>query len=261
VLSGLLHLGALLLRPATRLEHRAPPLHAAAFVVDLVHENPRAEVAAASQDASPAEAAPRTPARAPKPAAPAATEAPSPVERSAVVAAAPAPTASAKVTAEPVMASTPAEPTSPVAGEPVASASVTALASSSSLGTASGSSPGTAAGARVGTSSTRAASTAASVLASRTLYLRRLTARIRQYRQYPYLARRQGLEGTVCLRIQLGARGQLMALRVTCGGASAPLVEAAKTAVIEAAPFEPLPADLGTSLAVEVPIVFRLEEG
>jgi TonB family protein len=97
--------------------------------------------------------------------------------------------------------------------------------------------------------------------ATRARYLRTLTARIRQYRQYPYLARRQGLEGMVCLRIWLGARGQLTALRVTCGGERESLVEAAKTAVTEAAPFEPLPPDLGTSLTVDVPIVFRLEEG
>jgi TonB family protein len=102
---------------------------------------------------------------------------------------------------------------------------------------------------------------AAAVANSRTRYLRSLTARIRQHRQYPYLARRQGLEGTVCVRISLGARGQLVALRVTCGGENVSLVEAAMTAVTDAAPFEPLPPDLGTSLAVEVPIVFRLEEG
>jgi TonB family protein len=261
-LSGLLHAAALGLRPPALIEPAPPqPLRATSFVVDMLdHDTPSVLTAPLASRSEP----PASPA--PQPAAPAPRVAPSPRIATAPITPmrVPAPVTPSAVPAPSVTS----EPAPAPLGTPTSESATSSVpAGTADEGDAAGAATSATGTGSAGTGTSPAATSGSShaiqarVAASRARYLRTLTARIRQHRQYPYLARRQGLEGTVCLLVSLGARGQLMALRVTCGAESEALVEAAKSAVTEAAPFEPLPTDLGTSLAVEVPIVFRLEEG
>jgi periplasmic protein TonB len=107
-----------------------------------------------------------------------------------------------------------------------------------------------ASGSMAGRSSARAA-----VLAR---YLSAARERVMRHRQYPHLARRARLEGTVCLRVTITASGQVRTASVTCGGSHELLVRAALQSVEAAAPFAPLPAELGRELTLELPVVFEL---
>ena len=94
--------------------------------------------------------------------------------------------------------------------------------------------------------------------ALRSRYLGALRQRVLERREYPYRAERAGLQGVICLRLSLDATGRLSQLRVTCGPSPEPLLQAALRAVRAAEPFAPLPSALGTSLTVDLPIVFQL---
>lgn len=96
---------------------------------------------------------------------------------------------------------------------------------------------------------------AAGVLAR---YLRAARERVMQHRQYPHLARRARLEGTVCLRLSITASGAVRQVRVTCGQSQELLVDAALQSVTDATPFSPLPSALGRELTLELPVVFEL---
>jgi protein TonB len=95
--------------------------------------------------------------------------------------------------------------------------------------------------------------------AERSRYMRALRARVVAHREYPYLARRVGLEGTVCLRVSVTAAGEVSELHATCGASASALLESALRAVRSAAPFGPLPPVLGRALTVDVPVVFQLD--
>jgi protein TonB len=99
--------------------------------------------------------------------------------------------------------------------------------------------------------------------AARGLLLRRyldgVRERVARHREYPYLARRANLEGTICLRVSIGASGQVLAVTPTCGNENLPLLGAALKSVSRAAPFPPLPPALGRELALDLPIVFDLD--
>jgi periplasmic protein TonB len=91
-------------------------------------------------------------------------------------------------------------------------------------------------------------------------YLKGVRERVTRYREYPYLARRANLEGTVCLRLSIAASGSVLGVTPTCGTGFVPLLQAALKSVSSAAPFPPLPAALGQRLTVDVPVVFELDE-
>jgi periplasmic protein TonB len=91
-------------------------------------------------------------------------------------------------------------------------------------------------------------------------YLKGVRDRVSRHREYPYLARRANLEGTVCLRVVLASSGRVLGVTPTCGGSHQPLVEAALASVSSAAPFPPLPPALGQRLTIDVPVVFALEQ-
>jgi protein TonB len=97
----------------------------------------------------------------------------------------------------------------------------------------------------------------AQVLAS---YLKGVRDRVSRHREYPYLARRANLEGTVCLRLVVAASGRVVGVTPTCGGSHQPLVDAALASVSSAAPFPPLPEALGQRLTIDVPVVFALDQ-
>lgn len=90
-------------------------------------------------------------------------------------------------------------------------------------------------------------------------YLAGVRARVAQHRDYPYLARRASMEGTVCLRVSIAASGRVLGVTPTCGAAQEPLLQAALKSVSSAAPFPPLPAALGARLTLDVPVVFELD--
>jgi len=91
-------------------------------------------------------------------------------------------------------------------------------------------------------------------------YLKGVRERVARHREYPYIARRANLEGTVCLRVAIGASGNVRSVTATCGKTKQPLLAAALDSVSRAAPFPPLPAALGKELTLDVPIVFDLDD-
>jgi TonB family protein len=157
-----------------------------------------------------------------------------------------------------------AELLEPSATELAADAPVFAGASAAGAGADTGVVKGVGSGAS-GTASTTPGSAVRGapgidVAALRARYLGQLRERVLARREYPRLARRAGLEGTVCLRIAVDAAGRLAQLQPSCV-APAPLVEAALSAVRAAAPFGPLPGGLGTELVLDLPMVFQLDAG
>lgn len=90
-------------------------------------------------------------------------------------------------------------------------------------------------------------------------YLEGVRERVARHREYPYLARRAHLEGTICLRVSIGAGGEVLSVTATCGNDNRPLLGAAVRSVSRAAPFPPLPAALGREITLDVPLVFDLD--
>jgi protein TonB len=138
---------------------------------------------------------------------------------------------------------------------PSSSEAAAGAKSPASSGAASGTPSGNRAGAGSATSS--ASDEARAELLAR--YAARVRARVEQHREYPYLARRANLEGTICLRISIGASGGVLGVTPTCGASHEPLLAAALKSVSSAAPFPPLPAALGGRLTLDVPVVFQLD--
>lgn len=249
---------------------RALPLRGADVQVEVLHEVTAREAAVPATSAA-AEAAPTEP-----PAAPAATvvrrrEAAKPAPVSPPVSASPAPAQPAAFS-EPA-ASAPDErvaaassltevspATEPSAAEPAAAAPVQVGASAAGVGAGTGVAKGVGSSASASASAAVRGAPGLDVAALRGRYLGQLRARVLARREYPRLARRAGLEGTVCLRIVVDAAGRLAQLRPTCA-APAPLVEAALSAVRASAPFGPLPSGLGSELILDLPMVFQLDAG
>lgn len=151
----------------------------------------------------------------------------------------------------PSVASAEAVPSAPRVAGAVAGASGGAVSGSGSAGR----------GARTGSvGSAGAGAPAADLTALRSRYLGQLRQRVMARREYPRMARRAGLEGTVCLRISLDASGRVAQVRPTCAAPDL-LLEAALRAVQAAAPFGPLPSALGSQLVLDLPVVFQLDAG
>lgn len=87
------------------------------------------------------------------------------------------------------------------------------------------------------------------------LFRSRIAARF----QYPQEAEDLGLEGVVTLRVSIDRSGQLLGMRVQGRCPHAVLCDAALRTVRESVPFPPPPAELGGSIAVDVPFQYRLE--
>jgi periplasmic protein TonB len=167
-------------------------------------------------------------------------------------------------------AAAPAAPVPPASGDPVQppstvreggseAAGIDAAPRASgpvSSGSAGSTRPNGNEGAGGATGSAGTAGARAQVLAR---YVERVRARVEQHREYPYLARRANLEGTICLRISIGASGGVLGVTPTCGTSHEPLLTAALKSVSSAAPFPPLPAALGGRLTLDVPVVFQLD--
>ena len=92
----------------------------------------------------------------------------------------------------------------------------------------------------------------------RARYLARVAALLEKAKRYPLLARRRGQEGTAVVRFSIGADGTLSGLEVARSSGARLLDEAAMDMVRRAAPFPPVPAELGGALVLSVPVVFEL---
>lgn len=87
-------------------------------------------------------------------------------------------------------------------------------------------------------------------------YEAELARRIAAHKQYPDLARRRGIEGSVTLRLSIDAQGRLEALE-TPGRAPLVLVSQARSAAERAAPFPPPPHG---PLRIDFVLRFDLDE-
>ncbi len=89
-------------------------------------------------------------------------------------------------------------------------------------------------------------------------YSSELLERLERHKNYPVLSQRRGEEGTITVRLTLAEDGRLLGVE-PMGEGPPRLVEASLAAVQEAAPFPPLPAELGSRQAVfSLPITYRL---
>ncbi len=97
--------------------------------------------------------------------------------------------------------------------------------------------------------------------AVRSAYAKRVRDRIEAEKDYPSRARRGGVEGVVSVQFTIGHGGEAGAVSVAQTSGSKILDNAALDAVRNAAPFPPLPAELGKNeFTLRVSIVFRLDQ-
>lgn len=89
----------------------------------------------------------------------------------------------------------------------------------------------------------------------RTDYLRRVKARIHPLwaNAFPKWAKEEGRGGTVIISFVIGASGQVAGARVTRPSGIAEFDENCRQAVLRAAPFDPLPPELGAQLSWAMP--------
>lgn len=122
------------------------------------------------------------------------------------------------------------------------------LASGSHIG--SGSGHGTGAGAGISSGANRQALTDG--------YLKELfRSRIRM--RYPEAARELELSGTVTVEVTVARNGRLVRAQITRRCPHAILCEDALATIRAAAPFPPLPAELGEAARIEVPLAYAIE--
>jgi periplasmic protein TonB len=94
---------------------------------------------------------------------------------------------------------------------------------------------------------------------ARASYMQRCRALIERHKEYPVMARRGGVEGTVMIRGSLGRDGSLRQCQLAKSSGSCLLDNAALRAVRSVDKFPPAPAELfGVELLFELPVSFRL---
>ncbi|QDR78983.1 energy transducer TonB [Sporomusa termitida] len=81
-------------------------------------------------------------------------------------------------------------------------------------------------------------------------------SQIEKYKEYPYIARRRGQEGTVTVAVRLSAAGELAGAQVVRSSGIAALDEAALTLVRKVCPFA---HNAGRSIAMNIPIAYQIE--
>ena len=89
-------------------------------------------------------------------------------------------------------------------------------------------------------------------------YRAEVAAELAAKRFYPNRARRDRASGIVVVDFVINRRGRASAVRVVRSSGSVHLDDAAKAIVNRASPFPPLPAELGDTLPVRVPLRFDL---
>lgn len=195
-----------------------------AFIVDVVDDRP----AVAAPPATPQQAPPpaEQPFIEPPPPAPAERPAPKPTKRLRI---APAPADRLKHRED-----VPPPPSRDVGGEPVSASGALASPSAPSAN-------------------------GEAVRLARTSYSAELLSLLNKHKEYPPVARRRGLEGTVLVRIDLLRDGSLHGYRVEKSSGFDILDESATTLVAKATPYPPLPESIPGARAVFlVPVTFKL---
>lgn len=92
-------------------------------------------------------------------------------------------------------------------------------------------------------------------------YINGVVRKIDRHKFYPRLAKQNGEEGTIRVKITLGKMGNLLGYQVLPGNPYPRLERATQQTVRAAAPFEPLPAAYPKSqITIEVPVRFRLAQ-
>lgn len=81
-------------------------------------------------------------------------------------------------------------------------------------------------------------------------------AQIEKRKEYPYMARRLGKEGTVAVAVRLTAGGELAGVQVLRSSGVPDLDEAALSLVRKVCPF---PHNAGRAITMNIPIAYRLE--
>lgn len=92
-------------------------------------------------------------------------------------------------------------------------------------------------------------------------YLQGLREQLESVKRYPPLARRRGTHGTVKVSLVINASGYPESVSLALSSGSGLLDDEVLRMVARAAPFAPVPAEIGESkLTVIVPIAFNLDE-
>jgi protein TonB len=92
-------------------------------------------------------------------------------------------------------------------------------------------------------------------------YLSSVRGRLEAVKRYPALAKRRGTEGTAKVAIVIDAAGRPGGVRIAASSGSIMLDEEVERMVARAAPFPPLPAELGEpSVRLVVPISFTIDD-
>ncbi|MDQ4148117.1 MAG: energy transducer TonB [Pseudomonadota bacterium] len=90
-------------------------------------------------------------------------------------------------------------------------------------------------------------------------YLMRIRALLEQYKHYPPMAQRMGIEGEVWLWFVLNRQGKVVDYRIDKGSGNAMLDEEAKHMIEQIAAFPPIPPDVDVDkLELVVPVSFQL---
>ena len=89
------------------------------------------------------------------------------------------------------------------------------------------------------------------------IYEQQINEIIRRNLKYPANARRRGIEGRVLVRFTIANRGKAVEIRIIeSSGAS--ILDKASLETIAGCSFPPPPVD---SMTLDIPIIYRLEEG
>jgi protein TonB len=94
--------------------------------------------------------------------------------------------------------------------------------------------------------------------ANASAYQAKLAAHLRRFRTFPAEAREKGISGTAIVRFTVASSGAVTAASLAKSSGAGILDQAAVAMVRRASPFPPMPAGLGSSLTVNVPVRFDL---
>lgn len=86
--------------------------------------------------------------------------------------------------------------------------------------------------------------------------INKFLSQVEKRKDYPYIARRRGQEGTVTVAVRLNAAGELDSAQVVRSSGVAALDEAALTLVRRVCPFS---HNAGRAIAMNIPIAYQLE--
>jgi protein TonB len=113
-------------------------------------------------------------------------------------------------------------------------------------------------GPAAGTAGAGGASTEERGRADSSAYQAKLAAHLRRFRTFPPEARDKGITGTAIVRFTVNSGGSVTAASLARTSGAGILDQAAVAMVRRASPFPPIPAGMGASLTVNVPVRFDL---